>query len=134
MHSLKRITLFVKCGSFVLCERSRDKGIWVSFWWRWFYPTCYSDGKETHKQSKTCYFISFHNLFFLSLHIYFLLYLVYCCTQAFSSCGEQRLLFAAVLELLIVMFLMWRSTGSRHSGFSSCSTWALEFGFSYSVA
>ena len=72
--------------------------------------------------------------FFLSLHIYFLLYLVYCCTQAFSSCGEQRLLFAAVLELLIVMFLMWQSTGSRHSGFSSCSTWALEVGFSYSVA
>ena len=105
MHSLKRITFFVKCGSSVLRERSRDKGIWVSFWWRWFYPTCYSDGEETHKQSKTCYFISFYNLFFLSLHIYLFLAVLgfHCCTQAFSSCGEQRLLFAAVLELLIVV-------------------------------
>ena len=106
MHSLKRITFFVKCASSILLhERSRDKGIWVRFWRRWFYPTCYSDGEETHKQSKTCYSISFYNLFFLSLHIYLFLAVLgfHCCTQAFSSCREQRLLFVAVLELLIVV-------------------------------
>ena len=36
-------------------------------------------------------------------------------------CGERGLLFVAVRGLL----LLW-STGSRHTGFSSCGTWALE--------
>lgn len=104
MHSLKRITLFVKCGSFVLRERSRNKGIWVSFWWRWFYPTCYSDGKETHKQSKTCYFISFHNLFFLSLRIYFLLYLVFIAARRLSLAGASGgYSLVVVLSLLTVV-------------------------------
>ena len=70
MDSLMWISFFVKCGSSELHERSMDKGIWVRFWWRWFHHTCYSDGEETHKQSKTCYFISFYNLFFLSLRVY----------------------------------------------------------------
>ena len=135
MHSLKRITFFVKCGSSVLRERSRDKGIWVSFWWRWFYPTCYSDGEETHKQSKTCYFISFYNLFFLSLHIYFWLDLVFIAARRLSLAAESRgYSLLRCLSFSLWWFLMWRSTGSRHSGFSSCSTWALELGFSYSVA
>ena len=44
----------------------------------------------------------------------------------FSSCSEWNLLFLGVLRLLIVVVLLWR-TGSRHSGFSSCGSLALEF-------
>ena len=40
---------------------------------------------------------------------------------AFSSCGEQGLLFVAVHGLLLL-----RRTGSRHAGFSSCGSQALE--------
>ena len=41
-----------------------------------------------------------------------------CCVRAFSSCGEQGL-------------LLLQSTGCRCTGFSSCSTRALEYvGFS----
>ena len=43
-----------------------------------------------------------------------------CCARAFSSCGEQGLLFVEVHGLLIaVASLLW-STGSRCTGFSSC--------------
>ena len=49
-----------------------------------------------------------------------------CCAQAFSSCGKPGLLFIAVRGLLIaVASLVW-SMGSRHAGFSSCGSWALE--------
>ena len=44
-----------------------------------------------------------------------------CCARAFSSCGEQGLLFVAVRGLLLL-----RSTGSRCAGFSSCGLWTLE--------
>ena len=45
---------------------------------------------------------------------------LHCCAWAFlSSCGKRGLLFVAVWWLLLL-----RSTGSRHTGFSSCSTWA----------
>ena len=44
-----------------------------------------------------------------------------CCAWAFSSCSERGLLFVAVHRLL----LLW-SMGSRHAGFSSCSTWAQQ--------
>ena len=47
------------------------------------------------------------NFFFLNLFIYLFLFLAVldlrCCTRAFSSCGEQGLLFVVVRELLIVM-------------------------------
>ena len=50
----------------------------------------------------------------------------HCCARAFSSCGERGLLFVAVRGLLIaVASLLW-STGSRHAGFSSCGSQALE--------
>ena len=40
-----------------------------------------------------------------------------CCTQAFSGCGEQGLLFIVVHGLLLL-----RITGSRHTDFSSYGT------------
>ena len=62
--------------------------------------------------------------FFKKLDIYLFIYFLAalglrCCVPAFSSCGEQELLFVAVRGLLWL-----RSTGSRRTGFSSCSTWA----------
>ena len=49
-----------------------------------------------------------------------------CCARAFSSCGEWGLLFVAVRGLLIAWILLLRSMGSRHAGFSSCGSRALE--------
>ena len=56
-----------------------------------------------------------------------------CCVRAFSSCGEQGLLFVAVRGLLIAVVLLLRSTGSRCAGsvvaactLRSCGSWALE--------
>ena len=57
-----------------------------------------------------------------------------CCTQPFSSCGEQELLFVVVRGLLIAAASLccgaW-SLGMRASvivahGLSSCGLWALE--------
>ena len=55
-----------------------------------------------------------------------------CCTQAFSSCGDQRLLFNGVHGLLIAVVSlvaasapgMWSSVDAL--GFSSCGSQALE--------
>ena len=38
-----------------------------------------------------------------------------CCVRAFSSCGEQGLLFVAVRGLLMRWLLLLQSTGSRRS-------------------
>ena len=43
---------------------------------------------------------------------------------SFFSCGEWGLLFNVVLGLLTVVASLLQSTVSRHSGFSSCKTWA----------
>ena len=44
------------------------------------------------------------------------------CARAFSSWGERGLLFVAVRGFLLRWLLLLQSTGSRHSGFSSCGT------------
>ena len=56
-----------------------------------------------------------------------------CCTWAFSSCGEQGLLFVVVRGLLIVVASRCRTRvlGTRAlvvaaRGLSSCGSWALE--------
>ena len=49
---------------------------------------------------------------------------LHCCARAFSSCGEQGLLFVVIRGLLIGWLLLLWSTGSRHAGFSSCGTQA----------
>ena len=49
---------------------------------------------------------------------------LHCCTWAFSSCGEQGLLFVVVRGLLIAVASLAAEHGSRHTGFSSCSVWA----------
>ena len=43
-----------------------------------------------------------------------------CCAQAFSSCGEQGLLFIALRGLLIAVASFVAEHGSRRAGFSSC--------------
>ena len=48
------------------------------------------------------------------------------CTRAFSSCGEQGLLFVVVHRLLIMVASLVAEHGSRHAGCSSCDLWALE--------
>ena len=44
---------------------------------------------------------------------------LHCCAWAFSSCGEQELLFLAVHRFLIAVFPLLWSMGSRPMGFSS---------------
>ena len=72
---------------------------------------------------------------FIYLFIYFKIYFIYlflaalglrCCAQAFSSCGEQGLLFVVVHRLLIMVASLVAEHGSRHAGCSSCDLWALE--------
>ena len=87
------------------------------------FTTCYM-----HYPKCVIMIVSF-NLFFKNKFIYFIyLFLaalgLRCCMQAFSSCGEQGLLFVAVRGLLVVGLLLLWSTGSRHVCFSSCGTWA----------
>ena len=70
------------------------------------------------------------DFFFINLFIYLFLFFaalgLRCCARAFSSCGERGLLLVVVRGLLIAVASLVRSTGSRHVGFSSCGTWALE--------
>ena len=47
-----------------------------------------------------------------------------CCVWAFSSCSERGLLFVVVHELLIAVASLVED--SRHVGFSSCGSRALE--------
>ena len=73
--------------------------------------------------------------FFFKFIYFFILFLAVlglrCLVQAFSSCGEQGLLFVAVRGLLVAVasccggFSLLQSTGSRHTCFSSCGSRAL---------
>ena len=51
---------------------------------------------------------------------------LHCHTQAFSSCGERGLLFIAACGVSHCGGFSLRSTGSRRTGFRSCSTWAQQ--------
>ena len=71
-------------------------------------------------------FINLINLFLAALGLR-------CCVRAFSSCGEQGLLFVAVRGLLIAVASRCaaRALGAQASvvvarGLSSCGSWALE--------
>ena len=70
------------------------------------------------------YFVSFFYFIILFYFISLASLGLRCCTRAFSSCGEQGLLFVAVHRLLIVVASLVAEQGSRHGGFNSCSTWA----------
>ena len=77
-------------------------------------------------------------LLFLILITLFILFLaalgLRCCTRAFSSCGEWRLLFLAVRGLLTAVASLCcgaRALGVQASvvvahGLSSCGLWAVE--------
>ena len=79
---------------------------------------------------------SVHFFFFFYKFIYFIyLFLaalgLCCCAWAFSSCGEQGLLFVAVRRLLIAVASLVAEydtylLGSRHADFSSCGTRAQQ--------
>ena len=62
-------------------------------------------------------FSPFPFLFFFLINLFIYLFLsalgLHCCAQAFSSCGEQGLLFVAVAQ------------ASHCRGFSCCRAWAL---------
>ena len=47
-----------------------------------------------------------------------------CCAWAFSGCGERGYSSLPCAGLSLRWFLLLRSTGSRHTGFSSCGTQA----------
>ena len=77
-------------------------------------------------------------LFSLSVFLKIILFYLFlaalglrCCAQAFSSCGEQGLLFVAVRGLLIVVASLVAEHGLSSCGsqalerrLSSCGTWA----------
>ena len=72
-------------------------------------------------------------LFFKLINLFLAVLGLHCCTRAFSSCGERRLLFIAAQQLLIVVASRCRAwaLGTRASvgvacGLSSCGLWALE--------
>ena len=48
-------------------------------------------------------FFFFKNLFYLFMYLFLAALGLRCCTQAFSSCGEQGLLFIVVCGLLIAV-------------------------------
>ena len=50
--------------------------------------------------------------------------------RVFSSCAQWGLIFIVVRALLIAVALLLWSTGSRYTGFSSGSSWALEHSLS----
>ena len=52
---------------------------------------------------------------------------LHCFVQAFTSCGEWGLLFLGCSRFSLRWLLLLWSTGSRHEGFRSCSTWTQQF-------
>ena len=66
--------------------------------------------------------------FFFKIYLFYLLgesvLGLHCYKQAFSSCGEQGLLFAACSGFSLQWILLLRSTDCRCMGFSNCSAWA----------
>ena len=70
--------------------------------------------------------LSFFSFFFFKIYlIYFLAVLgLCCCMRAFSSCGKQGLLFAAVPWLFILVASCCRAQVLGPVGFSSCVAYA----------
>ena len=101
---------------------------------RWWEPH-HVWGTETCKdfrfnlQLVAHYLSSFHAFLFRiallknNLFIYFWLCLgLPCCTRAFSSCSKRGCPLLQCSEFLLWWFLSLWCMGSRHTGFSSCST------------
>ena len=71
---------------------------------------------------------------YLFIHLFLAALGLHCCTWAFSSCGEQGLLFAAVHRLLIAVASLCCRAGALGTWASvvvacrlnSCGSWALE--------
>ena len=61
-----------------------------------------------------------HRANFLKMYLFLVSLGLYCCTQAFSSCGKRRLLFVAVQGVLIAVASLFQSSGWRAQRLSSC--------------
>ena len=63
---------------------------------------------------------------FICLFIYLFLAVLglRCCARAFSNCSKWGLLFHCSAGFSLRWLLLSQSMGSRHTGFSSCGTWA----------
>ena len=92
-------------------------------------PIMTSTKRKFSGKRETCTFqllgsITFFLFFKINLFIYLFLaaFCLHCCSQAFSSCGEQGLLCAAVRGLLIAVASPVAEHSSRRTGFSSCGT------------
>ena len=81
----------------------------------------------------TMVFFCFFNKFIYFIYLFLAVLGLCCCVRAFSSCGEQGLLFVAVRGLLIavasrcgVQALGTRASVVAAHGLSSCGSWAVE--------
>ena len=71
------------------------------------------------------------HLFYFFIHLFLVVLGLHCCKQDFFRCGGRGLLFHWCSWLPHWWFLLLQSTGSRCTGFSSCSSaQALELGLS----
>ena len=68
------------------------------------------------------FFFLFFNKFIYFIYLFLAVLGLRCCARAFSSCGEQGLLFVAVRSLIAVASHCGARAGSRSAGFSSCGT------------
>ena len=64
--------------------------------------------------------------FILFMYLFLAVLGLRCCVQAFSSCGEQGLLFVALCRLLIAVASLLVEHGLQAHRFSSCGSWTLE--------
>ena len=85
-----------------------------SLFFSFYYFVKWQSDIQTHSGSRT--------LFFKLICLFLAALGLPCCVGAFSSCGEQGLLFFAVHGLLIAVASLVVEQGSRRMGFSSCGT------------
>ena len=70
--------------------------------------------------------VDFFLVIILIIHLYLVAPDLCCCVWAFSSCSEQGLLLIGVGGSSLQWLLLLWATGSRHVGFSSYTSQALE--------
>ena len=70
---------------------------------------------------------TFHCVFLVCFFVFYLAALgLCCCAQALSSCGSGGHSWLQCAGSSLRWPLPFQSTGSRHTGFSSCGTWAQQ--------
>ena len=74
-------------------------------------------------ENEKCVFFFFFNKF---IYLFLAVSGLRCCARAFSSCGQQGLLFVRCAGVSLRQLLLFWSTGSRRAGFNSCGTRAQQ--------